>query len=286
MQSFQKNLRKFFYSFIIFAILIFMQPINSYAATKTISDVKKVVSLEENTIYKCDLDGDGKKESLQYKLTVDEEKHTVKLKLYINSKVRYTKTTNGITYWVSLFDLHKDDNRPDLFIQTKAESDTVTNALFAHVNQDKSVNTTAFNPDKITKSLNFCRYSLYGTDGSGNFTLSVDTPIYSPAIGCYYCYITFQDKGGKISLKPANTFKLEDYSKKYCYKAAKGFSVYKKAGSKAVAYKVEKGSLVTFDQMYLSKTGKAYFRIINGKGKKGWIPSDLENLFTEIPAWG
>lgn len=87
-------------------------------------------------------------------------------------------------------------------------------------------------------------------------------------------------------MKPASTFTLSKYSKTFKYKAAKEFSVYKKAGSKTVAYKVKKGDTVTFDKMYLSKSGKAYFRMINSKGKKGWIQADQKNLFTELPAWG
>jgi hypothetical protein len=49
---------------------------------------------------------------------------------------------------------------------------------------------------------------------------------------------------------------------------------------------VKKGATVTFDTLYVTGTGTAYFRIRNSKGKTGWIRPEQVNLFVEYPAWG
>ena len=89
-----------------------------------------------------------------------------------------------------------------------------------------------------------------------------------------------------ISCVPAKTYAFRKSSKEYQYKAAKSFSVYTTVGSKKVTYTVKKGDMVTFNSLYVTNTRKAYFRIVNSKGKTGWIKSTQENLFVEYPAWG
>ena len=142
---------------------------------------------------------------------------------------------------IYLLDLYQDDSYLDLFIHTVSESDCASNAFFVQYNESELSQNMDFNIADLAKDFNIYRYSLVSTDGKGNFTLSIDTPIYSPSIGCYYCYVSFQMKDSKISMIPAGTFTLSEYSAAYRYKAAKAFSAYKSAGSKTAAYKLKKG---------------------------------------------
>ncbi|SHO48113.1 SH3 domain-containing protein [Anaerocolumna xylanovorans] len=258
---------------------------SSFAAQKS-SGLDGVKILDKDTTYQYDLNGDGKADTIQYKTTENDEKHTATIKLYINKKLCLTKTDDGLFFRVFILDLYKNDNHLDLFIHTGMESDGVKNAFFVQYDGTKIVNKIKFDIDKLTKNFGTYRYSIEETDGKGKFTTAIDTPIYSKATGCYYCYVSFILKDNKISIVPASTYTLTKFSREYTYKAVKGFSVYEKAGSKKAVYQVKKGDKVTFDRMYVSKTGKAYFRIINSKGKKGWINSDQENLFAELPLWG
>ncbi len=266
-------------------ILLLTAPLNSFAAEKSIKPTG-IEYLQEDTLYEYDLNGDGQNETIQYKVTEHNENHTATLKLYINKKLCITKTEDGLSYNVYLLDLNKSDNYVDLYIHSMRESDGVSNAFFVQYNGSKLVHTTVFDPVKLTKDFDIFRYFIKKTDGKGGFTIALDTPVYSPSIGCYYIEIAFQLKDGKITKVTDDTYALSDYSRKYRYKAVKAFSAYKTAGSKTVAYKVKKNETVTFDKMYVTKSGKVYFRMINSKGKKGFIPSDIENLFRELPAWG
>ncbi len=258
---------------------------NPCLAAEKSSKPSKVMLLTENIVYNYDLNGDGKTEAVQYKVTEKENAHTATLKLYINKKLVLTKEEEGLSYCVYLTDLNQSDNSLNFFIYTVWESGWVENAFFAQYNESK-LDTIAFEPMKVAKDFNISRYTLFSTDGNGKFTLSIDTPIDAPSIGFYYCYISFQLKDNKITLLPDRTFSLVDFSKNYQYKAAKTISAYQSAGSKTVSYKIKKGDTVTFDEMYLSKSGKVYFRMNNAKGKKGWIRSNLNNLFIDVPMWG
>lgn len=242
--------------------------------------------LNKDTVYEYDLNGDGATEKLQYKLSGNEDDYKTIIKFYINDKLFLTKEDSGFSFGVRLLDLDQSDNILDLFIFTSIESDCVKNAFFARYDGEKLYQYKDFEIDKLAKGFNTYRYSLARLDGDGKFTVKLDTPIYSPAIGCYYCYMPFQLKDNTISALPAKSYTLTEGSSTYQYKAAKSFSVYETVGSKKAVFKVKKGAIVTFHKLYVSKSGKAYFKLRNSKGKTGWIKSDQENLFVMFPAWG
>lgn len=273
----------------ILAISLLMKPGNCFAAEKS-AGLDGIKTLHENTVYRYDLNGDGKEETIKYQITENEERHTATLKLYIDKELCLTKKDDGLSFGIYLLDLNKGDNSLDLFIRTEMESDCAKNAFFVQYDGNKITHNIAFNiafkADSKVKDFNIYRYSLAKTDGAGRFTLLLDTPVYSQAAGCYYCYASFQVQDNKVSMLPASTFTLGKYSKEYQYKAAKAFTVYSEAGTKKIAYKVTKGEKVTVDKLYIAKTGKVYFRVNNKMGRKGWIVSDQENLFAELPAWG
>jgi hypothetical protein len=242
--------------------------------------------LNKDTVYEYDLNGDGVTEKLQYELSGNEDDYKTIIKLYINDKLCLTKEDSGFSFGVRLLDLDQSDHTLDLFIFTSIESDCVKNAFFARYDGEKLYHYKDFEIDKLAKGFNTYRYSIARLDGDGKFTIIIDTPIYSPAIGCYYCYMPLQLKDNAISVLPVKSYTLTEGSSTYQYKAAKNFSVYESVGSKKAVFKVKKGAIVTFHKMYVSKSGKVYFKLRNSKGKTGWIKSDQENLFVMFPAWG
>ncbi|BCN30771.1 hypothetical protein [Anaeromicropila herbilytica] len=267
------------------ALLLIIKP-NTIKAAQSESKPNGITELKANTKYEYDLNGDGKTEEVLYKLTTNDDKYTVTLKLYINDKLCLTRTSHGFDYTINICDLNKDDNYLDLYGSARMESDCISDSFFTQYNGEKLINLIKFQPEKIYKKFNAARYSLGKIDGNGKFTLVTDTPIYSNAIGCYYCNVPYQIKDNKISKISANTYTLAKFSKDYTYKAKKSFSVYSTVGGKKVVYTVKKNDKVTFDQIYVTKAGKVYCRIINNKGIKGWIKSDQEGLFMNTPAWG
>lgn len=267
-----------------FSFFLLIPSLGTFAAERSTSPAG-IEYLQENTLYEYDLNQDGHNETIQYKVAENDDKRTATIKLYINNKLYLTKNNNGLSFNIYLLDLNQSDGHLDLFIHTVWENGGVSDAFFVQYNGSKLVHSTVFEPEKLTKNIDIYCYTIKKTDGKGGFTIALNTP-YTPSIGCYYIEVSYRLKDGKITKTTANTYTLSDNSKAYRYKAIKSFTAYQSPGSKKSAYKARKGDTVTFDKMYITKTGTVYFRMINSKGKKGFIRSDMENLFRELPAWG
>lgn len=255
-------------------------------ASQSGNELVGITNLKKDTAYKYDLNGDGKTEKIKYKVNINEEKFSASIKLYVNDKLIMSRKTQGFYYSLNLCDIDKRDGYIDIYCFATMESGCINDAFFVRYDGEKLINMVKFPPKSESKDFNTIRFSIEKTAGDCTFIACVDTPVFSNTIGCYYCYVPYQLKNNKIARLSEKTYLLTDDSKKYQYKVKKGFSVYDKAGSKTIAFKVKKGEKVTFDQIYLTKSNKAYFRIVNHKGKKGWIKSDQEGLFYNLPMWG
>lgn len=232
--------------------------------------------LQNDTIYKYDLNGDDKVDEIKVKeLTSDGGKST--LKLYINNKLCLTRKSDVEGFGVQVCDLDKNDNYLDLFIAVYPGNDCVMNAFFVRYNGKALDPEVAFTPkDIINKNRDAYSYKIVKLDDNGKFYIVNYTNC--DAIGSFHCYMPFQLKDNAITAVPEKTYKLLLNTDKY--KAAKSFQAYKKAGSKKVVYTVKKGNKVNFDKLHILKSGKTYLRMINSKGKVGWIRCDQKGLFT------
>lgn len=267
----------------VFFIFILIRPDTCFA-DQAGSKPEGIMELKKDTVYEYDLNGDGKAEKLQYKVTVDDVNYTAALELYINDKLYLSRKDYVLNYTIDICDINKSDNYLDLYCYSTVDDGCIYDGFFARYDGEKLIDKVKFPLKTETKDIS--RFSLDKTDGNGKFTVCMDTPVFSYTIGCYYCYVPYQLKNNKITRVPVNTYSFNKYSKNYKYKVKKSFSVYDKAGSKTVAFKVNKGEKVTFDQLYLTKYKKAYFRIRNHNGKTGWIKSEKKNLFSILPMWG
>jgi hypothetical protein len=256
-----------------------------HAETTTDNQLNGITNLEKEKAYYYDLDGDGKADKIMYQYTGNDNDYNVSWKLYINDKLCISKKTNGFCCNVQICDLDTSDSYLDLFITTRGDSDGILYSSFARY-KDEAVSEITGLKQLAPKGFDFYRYGLYKVNGDGTFVISADTPVYSDAIGCYICDITFQLKDNTLSLVPDKAYALNQVSKNYKYKVKKSFSVYKDAGSKQVLFQVKKGEKVTFDQFTVGKSGKVYFNLKNSKGKTGWIPSKSKDLFSNCQYWG
>lgn len=258
----------------ILAINTLATPKISFAAQESVPE--GIVTLKNNTLYKYDLNGDDKVDDVKCKFTYDEGNGNTTLKLYINNKLSLTRKTSCDGFDVKVCDLDKNDKYLDLFICEDAANDCVMNSFFTRYNGKALNPKVAFTPKEILKkNMDANHYELVKLAGNGKFYIRNYTDC--DAIGSFNCYRAFQLKDNAITAVPVNTYKLLTIADKY--KAAKSFQAYEKAGSKKVVYTVKKGNEVTFDELYISKSGKAYLRMKNANGKTGWIKSDQKNLF-------
>jgi len=286
-----KRVKCFLLACVLFTSIYLQSSVCSATKSKdavelTQDTLKDVIMLVPETTFLVDLNGDGKKDKVLFKSTTDDDAFTADFKLYINGKLCLHKVQdNSFGFNVQLFDLDTTDNSLNLYIEAGTSSDGIVYSSFATYD-GKAVVENQFNPDMVLKYFSIFRYSLIEAKGDKTIRFIADTPIYTEAIGCYYCNLDFQIKDNKITAVPTNSFEFGQYSKDYKYKPVKSFKAYDKAGSKTSVFTVSKGSIVTFDKLYITKSGKAYVRVINSKGKKGWINASLKDLFKECPAWG
>ncbi len=246
----------------------------SYAAQKNKS--KEIEYLQNDTIYQYDLNGDDKVDTIKVKETISREAVTT-LKIYINNKLCLTRKSDMGDFGVQVCDLDNNDNYLDLFIAVYPGNDYMTDAFFTRYNGKALEPIIKFTPKDILKeNSDISSYKIAELVGNGKFYISNYTEC--DAIGSFYCYRQFQLKDNAITSVAEKTFKIMTITDKY--KAAKGFSAYETAGSKKVSYTIKKGEEVTFDKLYISKSGKASLRMINSKGKVGWIRCDQKGLFS------
>jgi hypothetical protein len=247
----------------------------SFAAQE--KDPKGIVDLENNTVYKYDLNGDDKVDVIKMKQTTSDEGKTT-LKLYINNKLCLTKKTDFDGFDIKVCDLDNKDKNLDLVICEDAANDYVMSTFFTKYNGKTLDSKVAFTPKDIFNNTKDSKtYEIVKLAGDGKFYIRSYT--YCDAIGSFYCQMQFQLKKNVIQAVPLDVYQLDENTTTYKYKAAKNFQAFERAGSKKVVYTVKKGNEVTFDRLYISKTGEVYLRLINTSRKSGWIKSDQKGLF-------
>ena len=258
----------------VLVINMLATPSISFAAQE--SDPEGIENLQYDTVYKYDLNGDKKMDVIKLKELSSDDGVTT-LKLYINNKLCLTKKSDFGDFGVQVLDLDKNDNYLDLFIASYPGNDCVMNAFFTRYNGKTLDSEVTFTPkDILNIDKDASSYKIMKLDGNGTFYILNNTEC--DAIGSFQCYMPFQLKDNKITAVSENTYQLLTIQDKY--KAAKSIQAYERTDSKKVAFTVKKGSEVTFEQLYISKSGKAYLRMINSKGQAGWIRTDQKGLFT------
>ncbi|HEX3078187.1 MAG TPA: hypothetical protein VHQ24_15100 [Lachnospiraceae bacterium] len=246
-----------------------------------------IVTLDTDKTYEYDLNGDGTPEKILYKSVFDEESYSVKMKLYINGKLCYSKVSiNSFGTQLQVLDIDTSDSYQELYLHAVMDSDGICNPELVRYDGEKLTKLSGFNPNKPNKYFDLYRFGIDKVNGDGTFTIFADTPIYSDAFGCYTCEIKYQVKGNTVSLVPTKTYSFTQYSRDYKYVARVTIPVYVKAGSKTVSFRVKKGESLSVDKFYVTQAGKVYIKVINSKGESGWVKSKQQDLFKEIPQWG
>lgn len=276
---------RFIVVYLSLCLLLAFIPAKVNAAKST--QIEGMVTLEVDKTYNYDLNGDGKEDKIYYKSTYQSKTDKTTFNLYVNDQLCLTRKDdfdNG--HVLQICDLNSKDNYLDFYLYAVEPSDGIGDPTFFQFDGKVIVNQIDFKPDNLSKPLSFYRFSIDTVKGDKTFTILADTPIYTPSVGCYFCYITYKLENNSITMVPQKTYSLPEYTMEYKYKAKKNFSTYKTAGSKEVSFKIKKGEVVTIDRLYVTKSGTPYVRIVNKKGKKSWIKATQENLFYETPGWG
>lgn len=118
------------------------------------------------------------------------------------------------------------------------------------------------------------RYLVHIKKISGNtIKTNVQAQFYTTGIVKFNINVSYKD--GKF-MRTSNKYvpNYKEMNKKNKWTVNRKIKVYKKAGSKKLAYTLKKGNIVKINKI-IYKNNKVYFQVKNkqGKGKTGYIPA-------------
>lgn len=225
--------------------------------------VPGVTALQTNKTYKSyDLDGDGKKDSIQMKTYWSG--YSLRASIYVNGKNVYSMPKN---YWESagirMITLGNGKN----FIYTYMEGSSMSCDWILQYKSKKMSKVVDIN-NLMKKYQSKSYVSWYPSNGikvSGN-TMSVKVESMNWTIAGTSFIFQYKYKDG--TLKRVSYSGAIENSRVYI--VDKKFPVYKKAGSSLVSFTANYGQKVTANKYYL-KDGKMWIKLTNSAGKSGWI---------------
>lgn len=294
----KKHSKNKIFQYLLFVIIFGISIALSYTpqnakAKKAINTMKY---LENEETYYYDIDEDGKKESIKYVSTSDDD-YNAKLVIYVDGKVYYKiEETGALGYGVTLCDLYSKKRGMNLIVYSTSDSFCLEGLRVLKCGTKKADTIATMSPGKKG------RLEIYRIDSKmkqskkeGFFYLYPDTPA-STSIGSYFVEVEFKIKGKKIVPVEQKSYKLEqhvyqseNYGEKYM-RLNISRTAYKESACKTKLYSLSKGTRLTPKVIKFSGK-KVYLKVEvrtgKYKGKVIWIkePSD-KVLFQAVPLWG
>ncbi len=162
--------------------------------------LKKSKSLQPGKTYSLDIDGDKKKESVQFLSKRNSDDLTVST-LYVDGKKYYQWKAKSADYdhQVDLCDLYAKKKGMNLVMYEVGSSECIGKVRVLQCGKKKGKSIASMSAG-VKGKMDFVRFKGKTIQGKeeGTFTLNVDTPFYLNYFGCYYSKIKWQIKGKKI----------------------------------------------------------------------------------------
>ena len=245
----------------------------------------KIQNLKEKKTYKIDLDKDGTKDSIYFKLVngkTYEEDYLVSLKVKINGKTKTLKSDLYDVYEAHLqvTDIDTTDGYMDIWVYTIGGSEDIYySALYQYRNGKfkclYEVDYEEKNEDKIICGV------LHKAKGNGTFYIKADRKLFVDAlIGNHYDLIPMKLKNGKATIKKTDTYSIAGiYNENNQLTLDVETDFYKTAGSSKIGFTAKRFDKVKPVSIYRSGE-KLYVKFKNEKGKVGWL---CASEFDEAP---
>ena len=250
-------------SIILASIYLGKGQVSNAASTANVSVQPDVV------LSKYDVTGDGKADAIKVKIVDNkDEKYSATMQLFVNDKIAFQQKREASPDWnVKLIKLANGKVFFDIY-STIGSDDACIHQLY--ICKD----------DKLKSVYDFQKYNNNYADYffvdivkvSGN-TLKTNVRAQFYTTGSIQYDMNLNYKNGKF-VRTSNKFtpKYKKMSRKNKWTAEKKIKVYKKAGSKKVAYTLKKGNVIKLNKI-IYKSNKIYFQVKNSKGKTGYIPA-------------
>lgn len=243
--------------------------------------------LESDKVYEYDLDGDGKKEKINYvNKQIDSTNLNYEVIIKINGKNVYQKKGKGFSAIISICNIDTRDKYKELILRDYAGDDDIFSAYIMQYKNKKLKSLVEL--IKITKDEIWLGAGIRGVSTNGKGILYWG----SASINDLYQYcesmdpmgilflgnlkkVAFTLENGKIQLKKVFSYEAED---KYVtddiryYTAKKKIITYEKPNIKSKKSSVlKKGEEFQIDRIKKIGKGIAYLRVVKKNGKKSWI---------------
>jgi hypothetical protein len=250
----------------------------------TLKENPTPLDIEKEYLY--DLNGDGINETIKY--TEKGESFNDHYKIFvltINGKE--VSWMEGLYTTVAIMDLDKNDSFIELQIQCSSESACLNDYQIAQYNKKYNILLNYNNIKFLDNNIKFVRGgNVSNLKGNGNFTITIDTPIYNNNLGCYYCKVPFLLSNGSIKNTLTKEYELEKLSS-FTYTLAKNVMLYKKPNTTEKLTQLSKGTTLTpIALVFYGKNTTNYFKVKVSDGTIGYLPLSLNDIFEELPAWG
>ena len=272
---------------LLLCIAVVIITITGLKAEFVLAANSKIQNLKEKKTYKIDLDKDGTKDSIYFKLVrgkTYEEDYLVSLKVKINGK---TKTLKNDLYDVyeahmQVTDIDTTDGYMDIWVYTIGMSDDIYySALYQYQNgKIKCLYEMDYTEEDESKIV--CGV-LHKAKGDGTFYIKADRKFFvDTLIGNHYDLIPMKLKNGKASVKKTNTYSIAGIlNEDNKLTVAVETDFYKTAGSSKIGFTAKRWDKVKPVSIYRSGE-KLYVKFKSEKGEIGWLCAS-EFGFDEAP---
>lgn len=234
------------------------------------ADTAYVTMEPDMVLTKFDVNGDGKPDNVKYTIVYsnNELDDSATMQVFVNGKVAFKQKRDFGPGWsVNLIKLENGKVFFEIGSSVGSDDDIIHQLYLCKDNKLKSV----YNFQKYF--YNYADYHIVNiVKISGNtLKLEVYSQFYTTGSVRYNMSISYKDG---VFKRTSNTLTL-DYKKmdrKNKWTVAKKIKVYKKAGSKKVAFTLKKKDIVKINKVILKKN-KVYIQVKKSNGKTGYIPA-------------
>lgn len=259
--------------------------------------LRKPMALEDNKVYRFDIDGDKKKEKIRTVTVGDDDKYTVKTTVYVNEK-KYAviREKGSYSHEVVLCDLFAGKKGMNLIVYGFSDSDCIGKMQVYQLGVKKAVKIGQMGSGRKGK-LSYIRMlgNIIQAKEEGAFYIFPDTPFYLNYFGCYYTKVKCVIKNGRINWVEQKDY---TYNYKYTFRLNANITMYEKPDTSSKSSELKKGTKLTVLKIRPirrseSKGYYSFVKIKTANGRTGWIYDqpieDYENytsVFKSMPAWG
>ena len=254
---------------VLFLLLLFGN------APDALAETTGICPLTEGKAYKYDLDGDGKKESVQIKSGKKDDDRYYEAYIYIDGKRAVTAKEPYGFYSVDAQILIMDEKNVFIYLTPYGDNDDGSKVIYQ------------YKDGKLKKSIDLeslGRYANVEEVSKNKITMRIRRTW--SAIGCFSYKCSLVCKNGKLEPE-TKTYALYSYSptqktSKPYLTAKNNMQLYESHNTDKKTYVLKKGQKVKITKYYFN--GSIHmFQIKTKSGKKGWIlaPNDYEELFEE-----